>query len=116
MNYTKGPPLHSYIEYLHPCIMSLCYCITLFSTSSGPTIFLQGKHPPSAQAMTQLLDMTRDKRVQWLKEELVSIEAIFEKYPCLKTSKWVCDIIKNTHDRMYARPHICAEWCGLWAH
>lgn len=48
-----------------------------------------GKTPPAAQTVQQLLDSTRSKRTQWLKE-LISISDIFEKYPCLKISKWVC--------------------------
>ena len=52
------------------------------------TLF-EGKNPPAAQTIKQLLDSTRVKRMEWLKSE-VSIADIFEKYPCLKISKWVC--------------------------
>ena len=44
-----------------------------------------GKTPPAAQT---IMDATREKRKLWLKKE-VSITEIFEKYPCLKISKWV---------------------------
>lgn len=50
---------------------------------------MKGKNPPAAQAMKQLLDATRSIRVQWMKE-FISIKDIFQKFPCLKVSKWVC--------------------------
>ena len=52
-----------------------------------------GKTPPAAQIVRQILDSTRRKRMQWLKED-ISISDVFEKYPCLKMSKWVC-VVKN---------------------
>ena len=53
------------------------------------TKLMSGKTPPAAQVVRQLLDSTRRKRMQWLKEE-ISLHDIFEKFPCLKMSKWVC--------------------------
>ena len=49
---------------------------------------VNAKTPPSAHAVQQLLDATRSKRVNWLKN-LISIREILEKYPCFKHSKWV---------------------------
>lgn len=53
---------------------------------------VKGKTPPAAHTIKQLLDATREKRLQWLRKE-ISITEIFEKYPCLKISKWVCKMI-----------------------
>ena len=80
------PYLHGSIS---PCLNFLPAGASLPQDTS--LLLIQGKHPPSAQSVKQLLDATRPKRVQWLKE-LVSIREIFVKYPCLKTPKWVSEV------------------------
>lgn len=66
-----------------------CHDVEYEENVTNLSKLMQGKHPPSAQAVMRLLDATRPKRVQWLKE-LVSISDILGKFPCFKTSKWVC--------------------------
>ena len=50
---------------------------------------MQAKTPPAANVVKQLLGLTRNKRKDWLKEE-IAIRQILQKYPCFKLSKWVC--------------------------
>lgn len=70
----------------YPCIMCSYGARSLENLTSH--VCKKHKSDP-AHAVKQLLDITRDVRVQWLKEE-VSIEDICKKYPSLQTSKWVC--------------------------
>ena len=50
---------------------------------------VKGKTPPAAHSVKQLMDITRKARVQWMKEEIMSIKNILDKYPCFRISKWV---------------------------
>ncbi len=49
---------------------------------------INAKTPTPAHAVQRLLDATRSKRIDWLKQ-LISIREIMETYPCFKHSKWV---------------------------
>ena len=49
----------------------------------------EGKSPPAAQVVFDLLDATRPGRRKWLRENLSIHEDILDNYPCFRKSKWV---------------------------
>ena len=48
----------------------------------------ESRNPP-AQTVQQLLDITRDKRKEWLQSPTLSIQYIIKEYPVFGHSKWV---------------------------
>ena len=56
---------------------------------------IEGKNPPAPKLIIQLLEETRQKRKDWLKQE-ISIHDILEKYICFKKPKWVSCLALHT--------------------
>ena len=44
------------------------------------------KSKPKLSTLKQLMDATYDRRRQWIKTTIPTVSAVFETYPCLKTS------------------------------
>ena len=53
-------------------------------------VLFQGKNPPAASNVQNLLKASLDKRREWLTTSIVSVHCIVERYPLFKQSKWVC--------------------------
>ena len=54
-----------------------------------------GKHKKSGnhKEVKRLMELTKFRRHQWIREERPMVFDVVEKFPCLATNKWVSNVI-----------------------
>ena len=60
---------------------------------------IERKNPPAPKLIIQLLEEIRQKRKDWLKQD-ISIHDILEKYICFKKPKWVSYLALHTYTQL----------------